>query len=62
MLNVKEQVRTVLDQLPDDCSVEDVQYRLYILDKIRRGEEQLDRGEGVPHDEVKRRLSKWLPK
>jgi predicted transcriptional regulator len=59
---VKEQVRAMLDQLPDDCTVEDVQYRLYVLDRIRRGLESIDRDEGIPHEEVKRRMAKWLSK
>jgi predicted transcriptional regulator len=42
--------------LPDDASVDDAIERLVILAKIEEGLEQLDRGEGVPHEEVRRRL------
>ncbi|HSV12631.1 MAG TPA: hypothetical protein VLI90_00115 [Tepidisphaeraceae bacterium] len=59
---VKEQVRALLEHLPDDCTVEDVQYRLYVLERIRRGLESIDRGEGIPHEEVKRRMAQWLSK
>jgi predicted transcriptional regulator len=58
----KEQVRAMLDALPSDCTIEDVQYGLYVLEKIRRGIEELDRGEGIPHEEVKRQMEKWLTK
>ena len=43
-------------ELPDDASVEDAIERLAILAKIEEGLVQLDRGEGIAHDEVKRRL------
>ena len=43
-------------ELPADATVDDAIERLVFLAKIEEGLTQLDRGEGVPHDEVKRRL------
>jgi hypothetical protein len=37
MLPAKEEVRRVLDQLPDDTSLEDIQYHIYVQQKIDRG-------------------------
>ncbi len=62
MSGVKQQVREVLERLPDDCSVEDIQYRLYVLETLRTRTESADRGDFVDQDEVERRLSKWLQK
>ena len=45
-----------LRELPPDASVDDAIERLIFLAKIEEGLAQLDRGEGIPHDEVKRRL------
>jgi predicted transcriptional regulator len=42
--------------LPPDASVDDAIERLVFLAKIEEGLAELDRGEGIPHDEVKRRL------
>jgi predicted transcriptional regulator len=39
---------------------EDIQYQLYLLEEISRGSEEIDRGEAIDHEEVKRRLAKWL--
>ncbi len=58
----KEQMRAILDDLPADCTIEDMQYELYVLARIRRGIEAADRGELIPHEEVKRRMQKWLTK
>ncbi|MBI5864409.1 MAG: hypothetical protein HZB38_07870 [Planctomycetes bacterium] len=57
--DAKTQVREVLDRLPDDCTIEDVQYHLYVADKIRRRIEQADAGLAVPHAEAETRLKKW---
>jgi len=56
----KEQVRSLLARLPPDCSVEDIQYHLYVIDKVRQGLEATDLEGGVSQEEVEQRLSKWL--
>jgi predicted transcriptional regulator len=43
-------------ELPAEATVDDAIERLVFLAKIEAGLAQLDRGEGIPHDEVKRRL------
>ncbi len=60
MSPVKHEVESVLRKLPDDCSLEDVQYQLYVIQKVRHGLEQIDRGDTLTHEEVTKRLDKWL--
>jgi predicted transcriptional regulator len=60
--STKDQVRALLDRLPDDCTVEDVQYGLFLLEKIRMGKEAINRGEGVSHEEVERQVQQWHTK
>lgn len=50
----------MLTQLPDDVTFEDIQYHLHVLEKIRRGLEDKERGQGVSHEEVKANFKKWL--
>jgi hypothetical protein len=62
-MTAKEQVQKVLQELPDDCTVEDVQYELYVLERLRRRIEMADRGDDfVPQAEVEARMQKWLIK
>lgn len=61
-MTVKDQVKAIVEELPDDCTIEDVKYRLYVLENIRLGLEELDRGEGIPQEEAKKRMAKWLTK
>jgi len=56
----KQEVELLLNKLPDDCSVEDIQYHLYVLDKVRCGLEDARVNGTLSQEEVEARLSKWL--
>jgi hypothetical protein len=60
MSNVKQDVEQLLNKLPDDSSIEDIQYHLYVLDKVRRGLEDARANGTLSQEEVEVRLSKWL--
>lgn len=52
----RDRMVEAIRELPPDATVDDAIERLVFLAKIESGLTQLDRGEGIPHDEVKRRL------
>jgi predicted transcriptional regulator len=45
-----------------DASLEDIQYNLYVRQKIQQGIDDEEAGRVVSHAEVQRRLAKWLTK
>jgi hypothetical protein len=53
-------VEALLNRLPDDVSVEDIQYHLYVLDKVRRGLEDARVNGTLSQEEVESRFGKWL--
>jgi hypothetical protein len=55
----KEEVRSLLDKLPDECTLEDVQYHLYVVEKIRKGIERADSEGTLTQEEMERKLAKW---
>ena len=57
---VKEQVRALLDSLPDDCTFADVQRAIAVLMWPKTGDGSLKPPERLSPDEVKRRLRDWL--
>ena len=60
-MQVKQSVQALLDLLPDDCSLDDVQYHLYVLHSIERGQADAKAGRTISHQEVSRELrKKWL--
>jgi hypothetical protein len=62
MVTAKQEVESLLNKLPDDCSLEDIQYHLYVIEKVRHGLEVADTQGTVSQGEAERRLDKWLTK
>lgn len=60
MSTAKQDVEQLLNKLPDDCTVEDVQYHLYVLNKVRRGLEDAHANGTMSQEEAESRLGKWL--
>ena len=59
MSTVKEEAKELLNKHPDDCSMEDVQYHLYVVEKIHKGMERASQEGVLGQAEVERRLNKW---
>ena len=62
MQTAKEEVKAILSQLPDDCSLEDIQYHLYVLQKVEKGLKDSKEGRVYTQEEVEKRMKKWLEK
>ena len=60
-MTTKDSVRALLDRLPENCSLEGVQYHLYVLQALARGEADIADGRVVPHEQVEAEMRrKWL--
>ncbi len=55
-----ESVKKLLEKLPIDSKYEDIIAEIYFKKRVDEGLEQIENGDFVTHDEVKRRLEKWL--
>lgn len=62
MSTAKEEVQSLLKKLPDDCSLEDIQYHLYVIEKVRNGLDAAESQGTVSQEEVEQRFGKWLTK
>lgn len=62
MTTPKQAIATLLNQLPDDCTLEDIQYHLYVLTKVQQGLEAAKSQGGLPQANAEQQLSKWLIK
>ena len=56
----KEIVLETIRGLPDNCSLDEIAERIEFMAAVQKGLNQLDNGEGIPHDEVKKQLASWL--
>jgi hypothetical protein len=60
-MTTKDTVRALLDRLPDDCTLEDVQYHLYVAQAVARGVADDRGGRTIPQAEVEAEMRrKWL--
>ncbi|BBO18076.1 conserved hypothetical protein [Candidatus Brocadia pituitae] len=62
MQTAKKEVFELLNRLPEDCSLEDIQYHLYVLQKIERGLKDAEEGRVYSQAEVEKIMAKWLAK
>ena len=60
MAQTKETVKALLDRLPDDCTLDDVLYHLYVIQAVESGLEDVAQRRVIPHDVVAETLRrKW---
>jgi len=59
MSAIKAEAIRLIESLPEHCSLEDIQYHLYIVQKICRGQADVDAGRSVPQEEAERRIAEW---
>lgn len=57
---VKDEAQKMIKNLPDNCTFEDIQYHLYVIEKIQAGYDRAKDGETVSHEDAKARMKKWL--
>ena len=53
----KELVLDAISELPNEVSLDEIAERIEFMAAVQKGLDQLDRGEGIPHEEVKRQLA-----
>lgn len=58
MAIVKDQVRQIVDKLPDDATWDDLMYEIYVKQKVSEAETAADVGNVVSHQEARKRMAK----
>ncbi len=61
LVTAKQEVAKLLAQLPDDATLEDIQYHVYVLEKIQRGRAHIAAGRSHTTEQARERLARWLP-
>ena len=59
MENLKKQSLDAISRLPESANIDDMMYRLYVIDKVRKGEDAVKRGEVIPVEDLKREMRAW---
>jgi predicted transcriptional regulator len=59
-MSQKELVLEAIQGLPDDASIDQIADRVEFMAAIQKGVDDIDCGDTVPHQEIKKQLAKWL--
>ncbi|MFO7884951.1 MAG: hypothetical protein R6U68_09025 [Desulfobacteraceae bacterium] len=59
MQTLKQEAIDTISKMPDPSTIDEIMYRLYVIDKIRKGREAADRGEFVSIEELKKEVEQW---
>ena len=59
MQTLKQEAIDTISKMPDPSTIDEIMYRLYVIDKIRKGREAADRGEVVSTEELKKEVEQW---
>lgn len=62
IMTAKLEAENILKQLPDDTTFEDIQYHLFVAEKLQRSRQQIKEGKIHSQAEVEKRLEKWIIK
>lgn len=59
MQPAKQEALEAIGKLPEDADMDEIMYRLYVLDKIRKGQRAADEGRSISHEELKHEIDTW---
>ncbi len=55
----KQEALNTISELPEDTDMDEIMYRLYVLDKIRKGQEAVEQGRTITSEELEREIDTW---
>ena len=59
MQTIKQEAMQAISKMPEQVDMDEIMYRLYVIDKIRKGREAADRGDVISIDELKKEIELW---
>ncbi len=59
MQPAKQEALETIGKLPDDVDMDEIMYRLYVLDKVRKGREDVEAGRTISHEDLLREIERW---
>ena len=59
MQPAKQEALEIIGKLPDDSDMDEIMYRLYVLDKIRKGQVAVEQGRTTSSEALTREIDAW---
>ncbi len=59
METLKQEVIDAIAKLPESATIDEMMYRLYVIDKVKKAQDAVERGETISIDQLKREMKTW---
>ncbi|MDP2280017.1 MAG: hypothetical protein Q8K51_17595 [Nitrospirota bacterium] len=59
MKTLKQEAIKTISKLPETATIDDIMYELFVVDKVKKGREAVERGESITIEELKREMQSW---
>lgn len=59
MQAAKQEALNIIERMPEDSDMDEIMYRLYVLDKIRKGQQAVVQGKTITSEELQREIDSW---
>lgn len=59
MQTAKQEALEAIQRLPDTVDTEEIMYRIYVLDKIRKGQQAVTEGKTITSEELEKEIETW---
>lgn len=59
MESIKSEALKAISSMPETASVEDIMYQLFVIEKIRKGQDAIRRGEFIPAKQLLNEIDTW---
>ena len=59
MQAAKQEALNAISELPENTDMDEIMYRLYVLDKIRKGQQAVEEGKTLSSEELAREIESW---
>jgi hypothetical protein len=59
MENLKQEAINAISKMPESADIDEIMYRLYVIDKVRKGRKAIEQGDTISIEELKREIESW---
>ena len=59
MKTLKQEIIDAISKLPENADIDEIMYRLFVIDKIRKAREAAAQGESLSIDQLQQEIESW---
>ena len=59
MESLKQEAINVISKLPESADIDEIMYRLYVIDKVRKGRAEAKAGKLISIEDLEKEIEAW---